>query len=67
MQKISLLFFLAINFTAFAQKGNNTLIAEYEDTLKIIAHEIMNGENEKWRKEEEEGSKDISLGYAVIY
>ena len=48
MQK--LLFLLAlVNLTAFAQKGNNKLIAEYEDTLKIIAHTIMNGNTEEER------------------
>ena len=29
-----------------AQKGNNNLIAEYEDTLKVMAHSIMNAETE---------------------
>ena len=27
-------------------KGNNRLIAEYEDTLKVMAHKIMNAETE---------------------
>ena len=42
--------FIFLFISSFAQKGNNTLIAEYEDTLKIIAHEIMNGENEKEKR-----------------
>ena len=40
---IFILFFISCS----AQKGNNKLIAEYEDTLKIIAHLIMNGESEE--------------------
>ena len=30
----------------FAQKGNKKLLAEYEDTLKILAHNVMHGETE---------------------
>jgi len=41
---INILVFLCIS--AFAQKGNNSLFAEYEDTLKIMAHQIMNAETE---------------------
>ena len=41
---INILAFLCIS--AFAQKGNNSLFAEYEDTLKIMAHQIMNAETE---------------------
>jgi len=41
---INILVFLCIS--AFAQKGNNSLFAEYEDTLKIVAHQIMNAETE---------------------
>ena len=43
---------ILINILAFfciscsAQKGNNKLIAEYEDTLKVMAHTIMNAETE---------------------
>jgi hypothetical protein len=46
MQKICLILFTLIGLTSFAQKGNNTLIAEYEDTLKVMAHTIMNAETE---------------------
>ena len=46
MQKICLFLFTLISLTSFAQKGNNTLIAEYEDTLKVMAHTIMNAETE---------------------
>ena len=41
---INILAFLCIS--AFAQKGNNSLFVEYEDTLKIMAHQIMNAETE---------------------
>jgi hypothetical protein len=43
---------ILINILAFfciscsAQKGNNSLFAEYEDTLKVMAHRIMNAETE---------------------
>ena len=33
--------------SAFSQKVSKELIAEYEDTLRIMAHTIMNGENEE--------------------
>ena len=46
MRKISLLLFILISLSSFAQKGNNNLFAEYEDTLKIMAHTIMNAETE---------------------
>tara|TARA_B100000767_G_scaffold207784_1_gene194670 strand:- start:4930 stop:5811 length:882 start_codon:yes stop_codon:yes gene_type:complete len=46
MQKICLVLFTVINLSGFAQKGNNKLIAKYEDTLKLIAHTIMNAETE---------------------
>ena len=46
MQKICLLLFIIISLNGFAQKGNNKLIAEYEDTLKVMAHTIMNAETE---------------------
>ena len=41
---INILAFLCIS--SFAQKGNNSLFAEYEDTLKVMAHQIMNAETE---------------------
>jgi hypothetical protein len=41
---INILAFFCIS--CFAQKGNNSLFAEYEDTLKVIAHTIMNAETE---------------------
>ena len=43
---------ILINILAFfciscsAQKGNNSLFVEYEDTLKVMAHHIMNAETE---------------------
>ena len=46
MQKICLVLFTLISLNSFAQKGNNALIAEYEDTLKVMAHIIMNAETE---------------------
>ena len=37
MKKLSIIkICILLSFNAFAQKGNNRLIAEYEDTLKII-------------------------------
>lgn len=50
MKKIYLIFFLFISFSSYSQKGNNKLIAEYEDTLKVMAHDIMNAESEKQRR-----------------
>jgi len=41
-----LLIFLIISNNISAQKVSKELISEYEDTLKIMAHIIMNGENE---------------------
>ena len=46
MKKISLILFTLISLNSFAQKGNNKLIAEYEDTLKVMAHTIMNADTE---------------------
>ena len=46
MQRICLIIFTLISLNSFAQKGNSKLIAEYEDTLKIMAHTIMNAETE---------------------
>ena len=48
-KKISFLLLLLVSISAFAQKGNNKLISEYEDTLKIMAHTIMNGNTEEER------------------
>ena len=42
---IFILFFIFCS----AQKGNNRLIAEYEDTLKVMAHLIMHAESEEQR------------------
>mgnify|MGYP006139477783 CR=1 FL=1 len=50
MQKIYLIIFTIISLNSLAQKGNNKLIAEYEDTLKIMAHSIMNAETEAERR-----------------
>tara|TARA_B100001142_G_scaffold249834_1_gene249855 strand:- start:92 stop:976 length:885 start_codon:yes stop_codon:yes gene_type:complete len=41
---INIIIFLCL--PSFAQKGNKSLFAEYEDTLKVIAHTIMHAENE---------------------
>ena len=47
MKKLILINILAFScISAFAQKGNNSLFVEYEDTLKIMAHQIMNAETE---------------------
>ena len=46
MKKICFLVFTLHSLSIFAQKGNNNLFAEYEDTLKVIAHAIMNAETE---------------------
>ncbi|MBT4882068.1 MAG: hypothetical protein HON40_05905, partial [Flavobacteriales bacterium] len=45
---INILVFLCIS--AFAQKGNATLFAEYEDTLKVMAHTIMNADTEEAKR-----------------
>ena len=50
MYKIHLIISILISINSFAQKGNNKLIAEYEDTLKVIAHNIMNAETESERR-----------------
>lgn len=39
--------FIFFLISCSAQKGNNKLIAEYEDTLKVMAHLIMHGESEE--------------------
>jgi hypothetical protein len=46
MKKICFLVFTLHSLSSFAQKGNNKLIEEYEDTLKVMAHAIMNAETE---------------------
>ena len=43
MQKISVIVLILISITSYGQKGNNKLIAEYEDTLKKIIQPLMNG------------------------
>jgi len=50
MQKICSILFILLSLNSFAQKGNNRLIAEYEDTIKIMAHTIMNAETEDERQ-----------------
>lgn len=51
MKRLFLINILALlSLDAFSQKGNNKLIAQYEDTLKIMAHKIMNAETEKERR-----------------
>ena len=46
MKKICILVFVLHSLISSAQKGNNNLFAEYEDTLKVMAHTIMNAETE---------------------
>ena len=46
MKEICLLIFALFSLNGFSQKGNNNLFSEYEDTLKIMAHTIMNAETE---------------------
>ena len=47
---------ILINILAFfciscsAQKGNNSLFSEYEDTLKVMAHHMMNAETESEKR-----------------
>ena len=50
MQKFYILIFTFISINSFSQKGNYKLIAEYEDTLKIMAQIIMNGDNEEKKR-----------------
>ncbi|MBT5090675.1 MAG: hypothetical protein HOM24_06280 [Flavobacteriales bacterium] len=46
MKKICFLLFILHSLSSFSQKGNNNLFTEYEDTLKVMAHLIMNAETE---------------------
>ena len=46
MKKICFLVFALYSLISSAQKGNNNLFTEYEDTLKVMAHTIMNAETE---------------------
>lgn len=46
MKYLLLILLTIISFNSFCQKGNNTLISEYEDTLKVMAHNIMNAATE---------------------
>ena len=46
MKKICFLAFTLYSLCSFSQKGNNALVAEYEDTLKVMAYTIMNAETE---------------------
>ena len=51
MKKLFLLnIFFLYCISLFCQKGNNQLIAEYEDTLKVMAHKIMHAETENERR-----------------
>ena len=51
MKKLFILsIFLLYSFNLFSQRGNNKLIAEYEDTLKVMAYKIMNAETEAERR-----------------
>ena len=46
MQKACLILFILINLDVLAQKGNTRIIGKYEDTLKVMAHSIMNADTE---------------------
>ena len=47
MKKLILINILfTISLSSSGQKGNNSLFKEYEDTLKVMAHQIMNAETE---------------------
>ena len=50
MKKISLIIFITVSYSSYSQKGNIRLISEYEDTLKVIAHQIMNASSEEKRR-----------------
>ncbi len=50
MQYLYILFFTLLSLNVFSQKGNYKLITEYEDTLKVIAHIIMNAESEEEKR-----------------
>tara|TARA_B100001540_G_scaffold130125_1_gene115956 strand:+ start:2745 stop:3641 length:897 start_codon:yes stop_codon:yes gene_type:complete len=55
MRKILLInICIILSCSSFAQKGNQKLIAEYEDTLTIIANKITHGATEKEKKEANE-------------
>ena len=49
MNKIILFSFLLFSNSLFSQNISQNVIIEYEDTLSVIAHTIMNGETEKIR------------------
>ncbi len=52
MKKIFFLtLFSILTISVFSQKVSKQLIAEYEDTLKVMAHTIMNGENQAVKTE----------------
>ena len=52
MKKIFFLtLFSILTISVFSQKVSKQLIAEYEDTLKVMAQTIMNGENETIKTE----------------
>tara|TARA_A100001037_G_scaffold129289_1_gene117109 strand:+ start:129 stop:1016 length:888 start_codon:yes stop_codon:yes gene_type:complete len=55
--KILFTFLLTFSFltNATAQKVSKELIAEYEDTLKVMAHIIMNGEHDTIKQKAHEG------------
>ena len=51
MKKLILINILVfLYFSAFSQKGNTNLFTEYEDTLKVMAHIIMNAETEEKKR-----------------
>ena len=49
-KKILINILLCLSLNSFSQKGNNKLFTKYEDSLKIMAHTIMNGKTEEERK-----------------
>ena len=65
MKKIFFLLFFTITTSIFAQKVSKQLIAEYEDTLKVMAKTIMNGENETIKTEANNAFINLSPRYAM--
>ena len=47
---LSLILIIFYASSVLAQKGNNRLFKEYEDTLKVIAENIMYAEKEKQKR-----------------
>jgi len=50
MNKFLILLFSVVSSFIYSQDISEKVITEYEDTLKIIAHKVMNGETQEERK-----------------